>query len=87
MKHYQCADDVKITNVNVRDEKKMGMKQLRKIEQIFKNNPDKYFVQSFFTNYENIDYRQALLALQYLWDHKIIVLTPEGYIWNKKNQK
>ena len=84
MKHYQCADDVKITNVNVRDEKKMGTKHLRKIRKLFSENPDNVFPQSYFTYYENISYNTALDCLQYLWEvEKKIELTPKGYRWKK----
>lgn len=57
----------------------MGLKHLKKIEKLFENNPDGFFTQSYFTNYENISYNTALACLQYLWEHKKIELTPKGY--------
>ena len=62
----------------------MGLRHLRKIEQLFKNNPDVAFAQSYFTNYENISYNTALSCLQYLWEQQKIELTPRGYRWKNK---
>lgn len=64
----------------------MGIKHLRKIERIFKENPDKSFPLSYFTNYEKIDYSTAIQCIEYLWEQKKLELIPPRgrYKWKNK---
>ena len=65
----------------------MGLKHLMAIEREFRENQEKEFTQSWFTNNANIDYNEALMCLQYLWENKTIVLLPNGKYRLKSEDK